>query len=207
MLSNAGAVNVDLKVTPEVIGIFGGQHRLCFGQTDAWLERRYVCAGMQQCLLNEVLSMLAISAWGFRGSTKLRYCGEHGFSTGCLGDHDFRFRLGILARRRNHTVSMSRAGWWREHATARVVGPATDPNLPVRTRRRLLKRNKLGAAHDPALPGDRDLVSPLTIIVAAAPLPSRISVATAIDPRIMSKRLRSLRYHPNERDPKQRDPA
>jgi hypothetical protein len=32
----------------------------------------------------------------------------------------------------------------------------------------------------------------LTIIVAAAPLPGRILVATAIDPRIMSKRLRSL---------------
>jgi hypothetical protein len=102
---------------------------------------------------------------------------------------------------------MSRAGWWREYATARVVGPATDPNLPVRARRRLLKRNKLGAAHDPTVPGDRDLVSPLTIIVAAAPLPGRILVATAIDPRIMSKRLRSLRNHPNERDPKQRDPA
>jgi hypothetical protein len=102
---------------------------------------------------------------------------------------------------------MSRAGRRREYATARAVGPAANPNFPVWARRRLLKRNKLGAAHDPTLPGDRDLVSPLTIIVAAAPLPGRISVATAIDPRIMSKRLRSLRNHPNERDPKQQDPV
>jgi hypothetical protein len=47
----------------------------------------------------------------------------------------------------------------------------------------------------------------LTIIVAAAPLSGRILVATAIDLRIMSKRLRSLRNHPNERDPKQCDPV
>src|SRR5512133_2940107 len=36
---------------------------------------------------------------------------------------------------------------------------------------------------------------------------ARISVAAAIDPRVMSKRLRSLRNHPNERDPKQQDPV
>ena len=54
---------------------------------------------------------------------------------------------------------MSRAGRWREYATARVVGPAANPNLPVRARRRLLKRNKLGVANDPALPGHGDLVS------------------------------------------------
>jgi hypothetical protein len=36
---------------------------------------------------------------------------------------------------------------------------------------------------------------------------ARISVAAAIDPRIMSKRLRSLRNHPNERDPKQQGPV
>ena len=102
---------------------------------------------------------------------------------------------------------MSRAGRRREYATARVVGPAANPNLPVWARRRLLKRNKLGATHDPALPGHGDLVSRLTVIVAAAPLTGRISVAAAIDPRIMSKRLRSLRNHPSERDPKQCDPA
>jgi hypothetical protein len=102
---------------------------------------------------------------------------------------------------------MSRAGRRREYATARVVGPAANPNLPVWARRRLLKRNKLGAAHDPALPGHGDLVSRLTVIVAAAPLTGRISVTAAIDPRIMSKRLRSLRNHPSERDPKQCDPA
>jgi hypothetical protein len=42
-----------------------------------------------------------------------------------------------------------------------------------------------------------------SLIKHGAPLTGRISVAAAIDPRIMSKRMRSLRNHPNERDPKQ----
>src|SRR5262245_17826398 len=46
-----------------------------------------------------------------------------------------------------------------------------------------------------------------SLIKHGAPLAGRISVAAAIDPRIMSKRLRSLRNHPNERDPKQQDPV
>src|SRR5262245_6285509 len=45
------------------------------------------------------------------------------------------------------------------------------------------------------------------LIKHGAPLTGRISVAAAIDPRIMSKRLRSLRNHPNERDPKQQAPV
>jgi hypothetical protein len=97
---------------------------------------------------------------------------------------------------------MSRAGWWREYATARVVGPAANPDLPVRARRRLLKRNKFGAAHDPAFRGHGYLVGRLAVIVAATPLAGWISITATIDPRIMSKRLRSLRNHPNERDPK-----
>jgi len=97
---------------------------------------------------------------------------------------------------------MSRAGRRREYATAGVVGPAANPNLPVWAWRRLLERDKLVAAHEPAFRGHGYLVGRLAVIVAAAPLASWISIAAAIDPRIMSERPRSLRKHPNERDPK-----
>src|SRR5438093_1216017 len=89
----------------------------------------------------------------------------------------------------------SRAGRRREHATARLVGPAANPDLAVRARGRLLERNKLGAADDPAFPGHGDLVSRLTVIVAAAPLAGRISKTAATDPGIMGKRRRNLRDH------------
>src|SRR5262249_16430351 len=112
------------------------------------------------------------------------------------------FRLSPSLLERNGGVSvMSRAGRRREYAAARVVGPAANPKLPVRARRRLLKRHKLGAPHDPAFRGHGYLVSRLAVIVAATPLADRISIAAAIDPRIMSMRLRRLGDHPNERDP------
>jgi len=96
---------------------------------------------------------------------------------------------------------MSRAGRRREYATARVIRPAANPDLPVRARRRLLKRNKLGAADDPALSSHGNLVVRLAVIVATTPFAGRISIAAATDPGIMGKRLRGLGDHPNENDP------
>src|SRR5262245_32094868 len=102
---------------------------------------------------------------------------------------------------------MSRAGRRCEYATARVVGPAANPDLPVRARRRFLKRNKHGIADYPTLSSHSNLVVRLAVIVAAAALAGRISITATTDPGNMGKRLRGLGDDANENDPQQPDPA
>ena len=117
-----------------------------------------------------------------------------------------RLWLDLLERNGGVRV-MSRAGRRREYATARVVGPAANPDFPVRARRRLLERNKFGAADDPTLPSHCNLVVRLAVIVATTPFAGRISIAATTDPGIMGKRLRGLGDYPNENDPQQPDPV
>src|SRR5262245_5258169 len=102
----------------------------------------------------------------------------------------------------------SRARRRAEHAAARMVGSAADPDLAVRARRRLLVWDELAAADDPTLAGHRDLVGRLAVVVAAAPFAGRIAKAAAVDPGVMRRGQRCLRARrQDERNPEQGDPA
>src|SRR5262245_10738078 len=102
----------------------------------------------------------------------------------------------------------SRARRRAEHAAARMVGSAADPDLAVRARRRLLVWDELAAADDPTLAGHRDLVGRLAVVVAAAPLAGRIAKAAAVDLGVMRRGQRCLRARrQDERNPEQGNPA
>src|SRR5438270_6339472 len=79
----------------------------------------------------------------------------------------------------------SRIGRRSEYAPARLVGTPADPKLAVRTGRGLVERHEFTPVDDPSQTGAGDLFRRLTIVVAATPLPRRITIAALVDPGIV----------------------